>query len=371
MKHIKIGNKIFELASRWRRLLAFFIDILSFALFFIVLGIIIFSVGSILLVLIEIFSRPIWLLNLMDSAEGRSFLISIGMSAAMLVSFFIVLIRRPGASVMDLQVIRLDDGFESVSIIRALSVSIIRALANLFQPLDLFCVFSRKRQRLGDKLARTVVVSEGVVRELKSRKIEVEGKDPEKALETIIIEMKKWLSEARQKVDASIEIEKQFQTAHKSAVAQAERCYASASAALQAENEDSAREELGKRSGYLQLAEQCEKHWENQKQVVGALNNLLDHLQQKVMEVEDRKAGVVAQHKNLDAEAHLRELLKQIQDNPLLKMEQDAAEVVALAKAATEVDIEYQEAELEREFARYAEEASIAKDLAKLKAELQ
>lgn len=371
MKHIKIGNKIFKLASRWRRFLAFFIDILSFALLFIGLSLVVFLVGGILLglilvflALIDIFSEfPIWYYNFLDWAERTSFHTIIGMLVTMLVSFFVVLIRKPGTGVMDIEVI----GVESER-----RYSFIRALANLFQPLDLFfCAFSRKRQRLGDMLARTVVVEKGVVQVLKSRKIEVEGKDPEKDLEIIIVEMKKWLSEARQKVDASIEVAKQFQEAYKSTVAQAERCHASASAALKVENEDSAREELGKRSRYLRLAEQCEKHWGDQKQVVGALNNLLEHLQQKVMKVEDRKAGVVVQHKNIDAEAHLRDLQKEIQDNPLVNIGQDATEVVSLAKAAAEMDIEYQEAELEREFVNYAEDEVIDKELAELKEKLQ
>ena len=51
-------------------------------------------------------------------------------------------------------------------------------------------------------------------------------------------------------------------------------------------------------------------------------------------------------------------------------MEQDATEAATLAKAAVEVDVAYQDAKLEREFSSYAEEASIDKDLAELKAKL-
>ena len=51
-------------------------------------------------------------------------------------------------------------------------------------------------------------------------------------------------------------------------------------------------------------------------------------------------------------------------------MEQDATEAATLAKAAAEVDVAYQDAELTREFAGYAEEVSIEKDLTELKAKL-
>ena len=92
-------------------------------------------------------------------------------------------------------------------------------------------------------------------------------------------------------------------------------------------------------------------------------------------EAEGKKAIVVAQHRNIEAESHIRETLKEIQDSQvfetLTKMEQDATEVATLAKAAAEVDVAYQDANLTREFAGYAEEASLDKDLAELKTKLQ
>ena len=68
-------------------------------------------------------------------------------------------------------------------------------------------------------------------------------------------------------------------------------------------------------------------------------------------------------------------MLKEIQDSEafetLAKMEQNATEAATLAKAAAEVDVEYQDTKLEREFASYAGEVSIDKDLTELKAKLQ
>ncbi|MYG05864.1 hypothetical protein F4167_04470 [Candidatus Poribacteria bacterium] len=88
---------------------------------------------------------------------------------------------------------------------------------------------------------------------------------------------------------------------------------------------------------------------------------------QKTMEAEGKKATVVAQHRNIDAEVHLREMLKEIQNNQafetLANMEKKATEASTLAKVAAEADVAYQNAALEREFSGYAEEASIDKDL--------
>ena len=144
---------------------------------------------------------------------------------------------------------------------------------------------------------------------------------------------------------------------------------------LKPEREDLAREDLEKRNEYRRLADQYKTRWDEQKQIVRELSNLLEHFQQKTMEAEGKKAAVAAKHRNVDAEAHLREMLKEIQDNEsfdtLLKMEQDATEAATLAKAAVEVDVAYQDAKLEREFSSYAEEASLDKDLAELKTKLQ
>ena len=87
-----------------------------------------------------------------------------------------------------------------------------------------------------------------------------------------------------------------------------------------------------------------------------------------------QKATVVAQHRNIDAEVHLREMLKEIQNNPafetLANLEKKATEAATLAKAAAETDVAYQNAALAREFSGYAEDASIDKDLTELKTKL-
>ena len=136
---------------------------------------------------------------------------------------------------------------------------------------------------------------------------------------------------------------------------------------LKAGREDLAREDLEKRNEYQRLADQYKTQWEEQKQTVQRLSALLEHLQQKMTEAQGKKAAVVAKHRNIDAETHLREMLQEIQNS----MEQDATEAATLAKAAAEVDVAYQSAKLEREFAGYAEEASLDKDLAELKTKLQ
>ena len=47
------------------------------------------------------------------------------------------------------------------------------------------------------------------------------------------------------------------------------------------------------------LADKHKTQWEEQKQIVRELSNLLEHFQQKTMEAEGKKATVAAKHRNV------------------------------------------------------------------------
>ena len=358
MKSIEIAGKKIKLGSRLARLYAFFIDFTLIS-----------CIQFILILILGPFTNEVLFSN--RDAVFTTTMISLSvLSAALWIFglFFIDGIRKGqgiGKKLLSLQVLRLKDGKPCT-----FKDAFIRRFAGIFQPLDFFWTLGKKRQRLGDKFAETVVVKY----EPESEQPEVEIGDPERVLERVIVEMKNQLSEARGKVNASIGVEKQFQDAYESAVSQAERCQERAVIALKAGREDLAREDLEKRNEYQRLADKHKTQWEEQKQIVQELSNLLEHFQQKMMEAEGEKAAIVAKHRNIDAEAHLREMLKEIQDSKaletLVRMDQDATEATMLAKAAAEVDVAYQDMKLEREFSSYAEEASIDKDIAELKAKL-
>ncbi len=358
MKFIEVAGKKFKLASRLTRLYALFIDVALIGAAQSVLGFFLALVSFLF------FHESFW-------AAGIGFitfysLLSIALWIFGL--FFMDGFRKGqgiGKKLLSLQVLRLKDGKPCT-----FKDAFLRRFAGLLQPFDLLWFLGKKQQRLGDKFAETVVVKF----EPEPEQAEAETEDPEKVLENAIAEMKTRLLEAHQKVDASIGVEKQFQDAYGDAVAQADRWQDRALISLKAGREDLAREDLEKRNEYRRLADQHKTQWEEQKQIVRSLSDLLEHLQQQMMEAEGKKASVVAKHRNVDAETHLRETLKEIQDSKafetLTKMEQDVTEAATLAKAAGEVDITYQNTKLEREFATYAEEASLDKDLAELKAKL-
>ena len=281
-----------------------------------------------------------------------------------------------GKRLMSLQIVRLKDGKPT-----NIKDTFVRRFAGIFQPIDWLLALGKEKQRMGDKLAKTVVVQLDsplveIVPETETEVVpETEEKDLEKVLEDVIHEITNRFSEAKQKVDASIGIEKQFQNAHDGAIAQAEKCEERAVIALKAGREDLAREDLAQRNEYKQLANRYKTQWEEQKKTVEHLTTLLDTLQQKTQQTQRERDVVIAKHRNVDAQEHLQQTLTELQDNKafqiLKKMGQNVTEAAALAKAASEVDVEFKDVELNREFVNYAEDEAIDKELAELKEKLQ
>ncbi len=395
MKSIKIGNKPFKLGSRAARLFALFID--AVFLTGILAGIALFleivdSTAFRMLALSALLWTTARKIHLPTKVSVIAQLLLIGIlgpwshqTSDILIWFAIILGGSGllfmdgfgkghgfGKKIMSLKVLRLKDGKPCT-----LKDAFIRRVTTLLQPLDLLWTFGKNRQRMGDKLADTIVVkleTETAQGDAPEREPEIEAaepEDPEKVLDDALLEMKNRFAEAQEKVDASIGVEKLFQDAYEGAVAQAERWEERAIISINAGREDLAREDLEKRNEYRRLADQYKKQWEEQQETVQSLTNLLEHFQQKITEATGKKAAVIAQHRNVDAEAHLREMLTEIQDSTafdsLTKMEREAAEAATLTKAAAAVDTVYQDTKTENEFARYAEEASIEKDLAELK----
>ncbi|MYC76711.1 hypothetical protein F4X10_13180 [Candidatus Poribacteria bacterium] len=272
MKSIEIAGKKFQLGSRLARLYALFID-------FTCLSVVQIIALCLMRLVAHIIAPSMW--DHPESAWQGFILGTFAFSSiAMWVFGFLFLDgfrngQGLGKKLLSLQVLRLKDGKPCT-----FKNAFLRRLAGIFQPFDLLWFLGKKRQRLGDKFAETVVVKY----EPESEQPAVETEDPESVLERVIVEMKNRLSEAREKVAASIGVEKQFQDAYEGAVSQAEQWQERALIALKAGREDLAREDLEKRNEYRRLADQYKTRWEEQKQIVRDLNDLLEHLQQKMME---------------------------------------------------------------------------------------
>ena len=372
MSIIKVAGKKFKLASRWARLGAFLLDIglLGFCQALLIL------LGFPLYEIFDYFTSGHEASNMTSVSIGTLSFILWGFGL-----FFMDGLKKGGGfgkSLLSLQTIRLEDGEPA-----NFKDAFVRRFAGIFQPIDWLFATGKEKQRMGDKLAKTVVVK------LDTKPIEfvtegetgsavktgVQTTDLEKVLGDVIHEITNRFSEAKQKVDASIGIEKEFQNAHEGAITQAERCEERAIIALQAGREDLAREDLAQRNEYRQLASSYKAQWDEQKRVVAHLTTLFETLQQKTEETERKRDQVIAQHTNIDAHEHLRQALTELQDSQafeiLRQVEQNVTEAAALARAASEVDVEFKDVKLHREFSNHAEDASIDKEIAELKAKIQ
>ncbi len=367
---IKVAEKKFKLASRWARLGAFLLDVG-------LLGLI-----QTLLIFLNFELREILEATIGFGEASDISSMSIRTLTVILWGFGLFLMdgfKRGGGfgkRLLSLQIVRLADGKPA-----NFKDAFVRRFAGIFQPVDWLFACGKERRRMGDKLAKTIVVQldtkavEFVSESESEDKVGIKTRDLEQVLGDVISEITNRFSEAKQKVDASIGIEKQFQNAHQGALAQAERCEERAIIALQAGREDLAREDLAERNEYRQLASTYKNQWDEQKRVVAHLTTLFETLQQKTEETERKRDQVIVQHTNVDAEEHLHQALTELQDSKafeiLRQVEQNATEADALAQAASEVDVAFKDVKLQREFAGYAEDASIDKDLAELKAKLE
>ena len=372
MSIIKVVGEKFKLAPRWKRLCAFLLDVglLGLCQLIILPGVLI---GVIILE--PILDNDVF--GFWDADEASNAIVGF-LSALLWVFgiFFMDGVKKGGGfgkRLLSLQIVRLKDGNPA-----NFKDAFIRRFSGIFQPVDWLFSLGKERRRMGDKLAKTVVVELDsplveFVSETESE-VDSEGKDLEKVLEDVILEITNRFSEAKQKVDASIGIEKQFQNAHEGAITQAEKCEERAVIALKAGREDLAREDLTQRNEYRQLASQYKAQWEEQKETVDHLTTLLETVQQKTHETQRERDAVIAQHRNVDAHDHLQQTLTELQNNKafeiLKKMGQGVTEAAALAKAASEVDVELQDVKLHREFANYAEDESIDKEIAELKTKI-
>ena len=206
MSIIKVAGKQFKLASRWTRLGAFLLDIglLGFCQVLLLLS------GPVLFTIFDGF-------NFRNASDTTSISIAILSGVLWLYGLFFMDGFKKGGGfgkgLLSLQTIRLEDGEPA-----NFKDAFVRRFVGIFQPVDWLFATGKEKQRMGDKLAKTVVVkldtkpvefvTEG---ETKSEvKTKAATTDLEKVLGDVIHEITNQFSEAKQKVDASIGIEKQF-----------------------------------------------------------------------------------------------------------------------------------------------------------------
>ena len=199
------------------------------------------------------------------------------------------------------------------------------------------------------------------------------AEDPERILNQIVIEMNEQLADTKQKVASAIADEKRLQKQYQESVEQAKQWEEKATAAVQKERDDLAREALARRNNHQQLAEEYRIQWEKQKQAVDQLKEHLRGLERKIEEAGRKKNLLIARQKRAKAQKQIHETMVGMKNssafNAFDRMERKVGDIEARADAAAEMaDLESDT--LEDEFAKLETRDSVDDDLAALKTKL-
>ena len=199
------------------------------------------------------------------------------------------------------------------------------------------------------------------------------AEDPERILNQIVIEMNEQLADTKQKVASAIADEKRLQKQYQESVEQAKQWEEKATAAVQKERDDLAREALARRNDHQQLAEEYRIQWEKQKQAVDQLKEHLRGLERKIEEAGRKKNLLIARQKRAKAQKQIHETMAGMKNssafNAFDRMERKVGDIEARADAAAEMaDLESDT--LEDEFAKLETRDSVDDDLAALKTKL-
>ena len=199
------------------------------------------------------------------------------------------------------------------------------------------------------------------------------AEDPERILNQIVIEMNEQLADTKQKVASAIADEKRLQKQYQESAEQAKQWEEKATAAVQKNRDDLAREALARRNDHQQLAEEYRIQWEKQKQAVDQLKEHLKGLERKIEEAGRKKNLLIARQKRAKAQKQIHETMVGMKNssafNAFDRMERKVGDIEARADAAAEMaDLESDT--LEDEFAKLETRDSVDDDLAALKTKL-
>lgn len=187
--------------------------------------------------------------------------------------------------------------------------------------------------------------------------------DPEKVLQQIVTDMQQDLREAKLQVAAAIRDHKKLETQYNETLATAERHEKHAISAVEAGNDNLAKEALKRKKIAEQLARSYKEQLDEQAASVQNLRTSLAALQAKIEEARRRKDLLIARQKRAEAQRIISRTMGGMSESnarvALEKMEDRAETAEALAEVETD-DLESRFAELESD--------DVNEELAKLKA---
>ncbi|HAZ64362.1 MAG TPA: hypothetical protein DCZ72_12250 [Armatimonadetes bacterium] len=196
------------------------------------------------------------------------------------------------------------------------------------------------------------------------------AEDPEKMLNQMLIEMREQLADAKRQVAVAIADERKLRRQLDLQLEEAKKWEQRAMAAIQAGNEDLAKQALNQRNIAQETAKAYQEQWEKQAEAVEALKQALKALNMKIEEAKRRKDLLIARQKRAQAQKQIQETLQGIGDQSAFqtfeRMEQRVLQAEAEAEAAVDINRELSGLDLEEQFAQL-DSTSLDADLEELR----
>ena len=162
------------------------------------------------------------------------------------------------------------------------------------------------------------------------------AEDPEKMLGQVVTDMKGQLVEAKKQVAVAIGDEKRLKKQWDDQAAQAKEWERKAMLAVQAGDDELARQALDRQKEHEDLSLQFEQQWHLQKQAVDSLKEQLRTLNNKIEEAKRKKNILVARAKRAEAQRTIQQTMAGISDTSAFDTFERMSEKVDAIEAEAE-----------------------------------
>ena len=166
------------------------------------------------------------------------------------------------------------------------------------------------------------------------------AEDPEKMLNQVLTDMKTQLVEAKKQVAVAIGDEKRLKKQWEDQIAQAKEWERKAMLAVQAGDDELAKEALLRQKEHEDLSVQFEQQWHLQKQAVDKLKDQLRVLNNKIEEAKRKKNILVARAKRAEAQKTIQSTMAGLSDTSAFDTFERMADKVDAIEAEAEASVE-------------------------------
>lgn len=201
------------------------------------------------------------------------------------------------------------------------------------------------------------------------------AEQPEKILDQVLQEMQEQLQEAQLRVSHAIADEKKLKKQYQEEERQADVWEKRAMQAVEAGDDELAKQALVRKAEHDQMAEELYAQWDKQKLAVEQLKSALHMLRQKIEEASRERTLLIARKKRAEAQQMLQETMAGVTENSafdtLERMKQKIETLEAHAEAQAELHRDLTTDRLEARFQQLEAQKESQEDaLAALKAKM-